>query len=224
MAETWATWLQDRIPPKMRHDMQQQAETEQDQEVSQAADKADAAWAKQMNDQALANQMEYTTGHTAEERYQIAMRGQAAKGERDVTAEYGSATRAEVIITGAGGELVRLQPREEASGAVTVRADSDQAQLARARANPPKGREFMQRQVAELERRQRDAGRPVISRSQTPDTIQCLDCIADGNVTVDEYLELHHGPDAIPERLVPDHAPASRKRPGADRRTPMIYR
>jgi hypothetical protein len=202
MAETWAAWLQDRLPPKMRHDTQQLAEAEQAEEARRAAEEADAAWAKRMHDQALANQMEYTTGLTAQERYQVALRGAAAVGERDVTAEWGSERRPAVRM----GD-VDLKPRELADGALTVRAGSVEAQLNRARQQP--GREFMQRQVAELERRQR-GGRPVISRSETPGTVACMDCIEQG-ATAEESFLLHQDPDdPLPERHAPQRSRRTR--------------
>ncbi len=152
--------------------------------------------------------VEYRTGHSSAELREAASNAAVAAEMRNRQDEWGSATRAAVFVTGAEGQIIRLQPREEASGPVTVRSDSPAAQLARARQQP--GREFMQRQVAELERRQR-GGKRTISRSETPGTIQCLECIEE-NVTVDEYLALHHGDDPLPETSVPSYPPSQRSR------------
>lgn len=96
----------------------------------------------------------WQTGHSSQEWRQAAQNAAVVREARNVAAEYGSCERAESFVVGAGGQLIRMQPREEASGPVTVRPDSVEAQLARARQQ--EGREFMQRQVADLERRQRE--------------------------------------------------------------------
>jgi hypothetical protein len=137
----------------------------------------------------------------------------ALQESRNPAAEYGSASRAEVMVTGAGGELVRMNPREQARpSSWTDPVGATLARAAEVRDNP-----FMARMVAEFD--QRRGGKPLISRSETPETITCFGCIAE-NATVDEWLKLHHGDNPIPEETAedyldadaPDYAPTRSKR------------
>jgi hypothetical protein len=215
---TWAEFAYGRMPQGMLDRMRAAEKAEADAFEAEQTERAYARETAARMAQARENSLLYTTGHTSEEWREAAQRSAAAREMRNMQAEYGSMERSALFIDGKV-----IPPREQARPGPWTK-DPVQEQLARARAagNDP----FMLEQVRRFDQRQRDAGKPVISRSQTPDTIQCLDCIADGNVTVDEYLAIHHGPDAIPERLVPDHvpgqAPATRKRSGTG--WPVIVR
>ena len=218
-AEQAIAWESARARALMR--VQEQAAGRRE-DLAQRAEQQDAEEAQRGPDAAAIAFVHRATGRPS-----LSFRGVIAKVQaltapddtagRDPRAECGTAARPEVLIS-VGGQLVPMRPRETAGGPVTLRSDSIPAQLARARQQP--GREFMQREIRELERRHAEGGRGVISRSQTPETITCVECIKE-NVTVDEYLALHHGDDAIPEKLVPDYAPS---RSGTGRQVPMIYR
>lgn len=192
-----------RLPPAMEDFLQrtekaEQAEFEQRQR-DQAEAERDRAWNAAHNERMF----EYLHGCSRAEWMKAVTGIQEAKETRDATAEWGSGRRPAVRMGG-----VDLRPREEAIGPVTMPPDAIEAQLRRARQQP--GREFMQRQVAELERRQQGGGR-TITRSETPEGIGCVECI-EANATVDEWIALHHSDNPLPEVRVPDHAPSRSRR------------
>jgi hypothetical protein len=205
--------------PQWHRDMIAETEAREAREwEAQQAERADRADTAMRMAEHHENMVQYRTGHSSAELRQAASDAATARELRNYQAEWGSAQRSAVFITGADGQMIPLQPREQATGPVTMSPDSITAQLNRARQQP--GREFMQRQVAELERRQRD-GRPVISRSEAGNGVTCLDCIEQG-ATAEESFLLHQDPDdPLPETRVPDHAP---QRSGTGRKIPMIYR
>lgn len=192
-------WHRDRIAAD---EAREQREMEAEQ-----AERADRADTMARMAEANENMTLYRTGHSSAELREAASNAATAREMRNYQAEWGSASRAEVIITGAGGVPVRLQPVEATrAGSWTRDPQAELLKRSRAAGDDP----FMQRMVAEFDARR--GGKPAISRSETPPEIQCLDCIEDGHVTVDEYLELHHGDDPLPERRVPDHAPQRSRR------------
>jgi hypothetical protein len=96
--------------------------------------------------EAAEHAFEYQTGHSSQEYREAISRIALAREGRDPAGEWGSAARPAIRM----GD-VALKPREQATGPVTVRADSVQAQLARARNVDPDG--FMARMVQEYDAR-----------------------------------------------------------------------
>ena len=220
MTGTWADFVNERMPQRMRdHIIATEAAEQRAWEAEQAerADRLDtAARMAEVHEGGVI----YRTGHSSVELRQAASNWATARESRDCTAEYGSAARAEVMITGAGGEVVRLQPREVVQRGAW-RADPQAELLKRARAagdNP-----FMAEEVRRFDQRQRDAGRPVMRRSEASGEPRCIECAAE-NLGAEESFLLHNDPqfgDPLPETTVPDYAPSRSRRGG---RTPMIYR
>ena len=165
----------------------------------------------------------WQTGHSTEEWRRAAQNSAVVQEARNLAAPYGSAERPAAMWTGADGAVHRFEPRELASG--PVRADSAEAQLARARANPPKGQDFMRRMVADLERRQQASGR-TISRSETADHLECVECAAE-NCTPEESFAVHYHPrfgDPLPPVTVPDYPPSRSRRVRSGNGWPVMVR
>lgn len=158
------------------------------------------------------NMVVYRTNHTSAELQEAASNTAAAAEMRNYQGEWGSAQRSAVFVTGAGGQPIQLQPRELASGPVTMRADSIPARLARAR--EVKRSATVLGMVADLERRERSSRKPVISRSENPGEARCIECAAE-NLSEAESFDVHHDPrfgDPLPPVTVPDYPPQQRSR------------
>src|SRR5207244_2884688 len=129
-------------------------------EEAERADRADTAMRMAEHYEAM---VEYRTGHSSAELREAASNAAVAAEMRNRADEWGSATRAAIFVTGAGGQPIQLQPRELASGPLTMYPDSIPARLNRAR--EVKRGALVLGLVADLERRQGSRpGRPAISR------------------------------------------------------------
>ena len=190
---------------------------------AEQAERADRADTMARMAEAAERMTIYRTGHSSAELREAASNAATAREMRNYQGEWGSAQRAAVIVTGAGGVPVTLQPRELASGPVTMPRDAIEAQLARAR--EVKRSATVLGMVAELERRER-GGRPAISRSADPGgAVDCTHCIEVGASPAESYL-LHSDPDLppLPYGRVPDHPPERARRVGSGTGWPEIVR
>ena len=112
MSGTYADFLNERLPLRMQDHIRATEAAEQRAWEAEQADRADRADTAARMADVHEGGVIYRHGHTSAELRMVAANWATARESRDVTAEYGSVARAEVMITGAGGELVRLRPRE----------------------------------------------------------------------------------------------------------------
>ena len=189
------------LPPFMRDRMAAADRAEAAAWEMEQNDRREAAWDQAQRMAYNERLFEYMHG-TDRRTWNLTMaRTAAAREQRDASADYGSVNRAAIFIDGQ-----ELRPREQASGPVTMRADSIPAQLARAR--EVKRSATVLAMVDELERRQ-GGGKPAISRSQdTGAGADCLHCLEVGASPAESYL-LHSDPELppLPYGRVPDHPP-----------------
>ena len=148
--DTYASLIEGVMPPKMRDDVRRTEDAERAADELRQYEDRENAWAKQLHAENQAHALEYITGHTAQERYWIAMNTTAKRDARDINAEYGSAQRMAILIDGR-----EMKPRE------IVQAEQQQA--AGQQQQEVRGREFMSRMISELD------GRRAAERRQAED-------------------------------------------------------
>jgi hypothetical protein len=194
--------------PQAQKDLISATEAREASEMAaEQAERQDQAWAAARMAQHYEDLRVWQTGHSSQEWQAAAQNAAVVREARNAAGEYGSPERPFGMWTGADGAVHRFEPRELAAG--PVRADGPEEQLARARANPPKGRAFMEAEVRRFDARQRGAGKPAISRSVNPGEARCIECAAE-NLSETESYDVHHDPrfgDPLPPVTVPDYPP-----------------
>jgi hypothetical protein len=135
------------LPPRMVAEMAAtDAREAREHELAQL-ERQDRAWTAARMNEAAEHAFQFQTGHSSAEYREAMGRIAVAKEARDVTAEYGSATRAAILIDGR-----ELKPREQANrhhGGDSARQDALLVRAREAGADP-----LMTRLVAEFDQRQ----------------------------------------------------------------------
>jgi hypothetical protein len=222
MADTWGPWLADRMPQAHKDEAARVEAREQREWEDKQQDAADRAAVSRMMAEHYESGVVYQYGHSSSELRQAAQNAAVAAEMRNRQSEFGSAERPAGLWTGADGTVHRFDPPELAGGRV-VRPDSVEAQLARAR--EVKRSATVLGMVEELERRQQASGR-TISRSASPETVECVECAAEG-CTPEESFAVHYHPrfgDPLPPVVVPDYPPSRSKRVRSGVGWPMAVR
>jgi hypothetical protein len=213
---TWGDFVDSRLPQHMRDHIRASEAAEQRAWEAEQVERADRLDTARRMSEVQEAAVVYRTGHSSSEWREIAGNIAAARESRDQLAEYGSASRQAILIDGK-----EIPPREQVRPGPWVK-DPEAAQLARARASQERSRPFMEAEIARFNQRQRDGGKPVISRSSD---VRCIEC-SEADLDEEQSYFLHHDPSfgpPIPEVVVPDHAPSRSRRPGPAK-VPMIYR